>query len=566
MSTTLLLGVAACGVESKAPQQQRAPVTTAAQILLVAGSPRGAPPDRDVVQHLQARGHTVDIVADDALRAADVAGRDLVLVASSVVPSDVGTKLRDVTVPVVLWEQFLYDEMQMASAPRVTPGNTRNVVIEAPGHPAAGGLTGSVAITDGSTRLTYATPAGSAQTIASVQGRAHTFVYVAGETMRNGFVAPAIRAGIGFDYPTPAALNTNGWSLFDGVVDFALGGSTGGGGGGGGGDGGGGGAMPPPGAILDGDEPLPNFPASPLPTTYFQIPWNDYPPVWKNTGNPASRIGWINRCTPSARAQIDPIVSPMSPTSGHLHDFFSNPAVRHDRVFTHQLVGGVSRSTLTCDDNDDFAAYWVAAVHDNGQSWVPEALHVYYKGKVRANHIQPIPLGLRMVVGDAGATSNQSAQVGWWERMRNSNEGNTGALPPNTRNLNQMITVGGNEQLVLRLNYPDCWDGQYLYKPDGSHMAYSRGAYGSATCPASHPVAIPQVVYFVRYPPGVDGGSDFTLSSGNWYTFHGDFWNAWDPRVMQQLVDRCVRSKANCRLSRSVGDIGARQRRITIGN
>ena len=570
----LVLIVGACAPEPSQLAVEVGLATGAAQILFVSGSSRPPAPDRAVINHLEGRGHIVTSIADTDVAGQDPSGYDLVIVASSVTPNDVGSSLRDVSVPVLLWEQFLYDEMRMATQPRTTSSNARNIRIEAPGHPIADGMTGLHSISNGSTRLTFATAAATAQVVATVGGRTHTFAYDAGDSMADGFVAPATRVGIGFDYGTPAVLSAAGWRLFDGAVAFALAaenpeppgsGDAGiaGGSDAGVADAGGGHGHSPTGSIRVGDEPVPAFPVSTLPTRYFRVLWADMPPIWTDTGNPASRVGWLNRCGLSGRAQIDPIVQPGAPMSMHLHDFFSNPAIRFDRIETHQIVEGVDRSTLTCDDDDDFAAYWVPAVRDNGRDWLPEALHVYYKGKVKPSRIQPIPMGLRIVVGDAHAPRNQSGSIGWWERERTDT---SGSLPPNTNGQTRMLTVNPNNQrIVLRLNFPDCWDGVHLYKADGSHMIDSQGRYGNARCPASHPIAIPQVQYFVRYPLGLDGGSDFELASGPWYTFHGDFWNAWDPRIMDGLVRACIRTRSNCRLARGTGQVAAAQRPITIG-
>jgi hypothetical protein len=104
-----------------------------------------------------------------------------------------------------------------------------------------------------------------------------------------------------------------------------------------------------------------------------------------------------------------------------------------------------------------------------------------------------------------------------------------------------MISAGSSGQITMRINFPDCWDGQHLDSPDHkSHMAYSnRGG-----CPASHPVVVPQLVTFVRYD--TPGGSGVTLASGAWYTFHADFFNAWHPRTQEALIDRCIHGGVHC--------------------
>ncbi len=147
-----------------------------------------------------------------------------------------------------------------------------------------------------------------------------------------------------------------------------------------------------------------------------------------------------------------------------------------------------------------------------------------------------MPLGLRMVAGDANATKNQPRQVGWWQ--------STTAVT--TADKNSMISRQGNAKLTLRMNFPDCWDGKHLDSPDHkSHMAYSSGR----GCPSSHPVRVPQLVTFTDYL--TNGGGGFSLSSGEWYTFHQDFWNGWAPAQMEALNRRCGLDGMNCRARKS---------------
>lgn len=104
-------------------------------------------------------------------------------------------------------------------------------------------------------------------------------------------------------------------------------------------------------------------------------------------------------------------------------------------------------------------------------------------------------------------------------------------------------TCGRDEHVILELHFPDCWDGVHLDSANHkSHMAYSGGA--NATCPADHPVKVPQIVFEVWYY-GVTG-SGLSFSSGGPYTFHGDVFSAWDPRAAAGLVDECLNKNVDC--------------------
>jgi hypothetical protein len=71
-------------------------------------------------------------------------------------------------------------------------------------------------------------------------------------------------------------------------------------------------------------------------------------------------------------------------------------------------------------------------------------------------------------------------------------------------------------------------------------MAESQGG----RCPASHPVAVPQVQFKIRWP--TRGGDDVALASGPGPSAHGDFLNAWDPAALQARIDRCLEPVVKC--------------------
>jgi hypothetical protein len=48
-----------------------------------------------------------------------------------------------------------------------------------------------------------------------------------------------------------------------------------------------------------------------------------------------------------------------------------------------------------------------------------------------------------------------------------------------------------------------------------------------------------------EYPVGTDS-SGITLSSGPYYTAHGDFWNTWDQQKLDDLVADCLNTSTDC--------------------
>ena len=150
--------------------------------------------------------------------------------------------------------------------------------------------------------------------------------------------------------------------------------------------------------------------------------------------------------------------------------------------------------------------------------------------------VQPLPAGLIMIAGSAGATSAQPDYVVQWGC---SDTTTTGATIP--------VCAHGN--LTLDLHFPECWDGVHLDSADHkSHMFYARGA----SCPADHPVLVPQLTYHFEWPVT---GADVTLSSDHTMsgtdvtpglTAHGDFMDGWTLEIMWTRTFSCLRTAVIC--------------------
>ncbi len=307
-------------------------------------------------------------------------------------------------------------------------------------------------------------------------------------------------------------------------------------------DGSHGGHAPTPGSWVRASSENARYPDGPIATTHHIFnPYSSNAPA----GWGASRIGFLVHCEPVMTAQIDPIVNPGQARSGHLHEFFGNPNVTPNS--TTQSLANTPTSQIDCTDKNDKSAYWSPTVYQNGQRVKANAFKAYYKSP-KPNTV-PMPFGLRMVAGNAGATKNQDRSIGWWQSEENIT----------TAGKNSMITKSSTGKVRLRINFPNCWDGVHLDSPDHqSHVAYARGG----NCPSSHPVAIPQVVTFTDYV--TNGGSSFSLASGPWYTFHQDFWNVWSPDQMEALHERCNLAEMNCRARRSPDLVPRGQQAVSI--
>jgi hypothetical protein len=238
-------------------------------------------------------------------------------------------------------------------------------------------------------------------------------------------------------------------------------------------------------------------------------------------------------CFYSHTAQDDPIVNPGMPGAAmHLHDFAGNTATTATSTAT-QLRASKSNCQLTADT----AAYWTPVLSSHGRTVHPDRLHAYYRaGNVSAiAKIRPVPAGLKMIAGNAKATSPQPTTVVGWNC---GVQGQTLYSHP--------ISCKVGQKVVLHFFFPNCWDGVHLDSADHkSHLAYSH----NGACPASHPVAIPRVTEDYGYP--ILDGTQITLSSGSYLTAHADFWNTWNQAAMDRLTRDCINAGVQCGPQRS---------------
>ena len=245
---------------------------------------------------------------------------------------------------------------------------------------------------------------------------------------------------------------------------------------------------------------------------------------------------FVSACPFSHRLPDDPIVKPLLPGASHSHDFFANNTTNAFSTYASLRAG-----TTTCAAKADTAGYWVPTLYYDGVAvTTPYAAQIYYMvaGRNPAT-IRPFPAGLEMVAGTATATGPIPKNGANW---------GCGGGSPIPFSLTAP-TCPAPYTLELGIRFPDCWDGVHLDSLDHkSHMAYSM-MYGGV-CPADHPVPVPALLLGIKYP--VSDGSRVTLSSGPSYTAHGDFFNAWDQRVLDALVAGCLNTGTTCGRARTV--------------
>ena len=176
---------------------------------------RSAEGDAPFIERLKILGFGVTVVDDNAASAADANGKDLVVISSSVSTTALGNRLRDVTVPVVTWEEDIYDDMNMTSEKGSADGQIYiRVTLGDPFY---------LPVFEGYNQIAWGKPSASAivaATLAFDASKATVFGYERGAQMV-GLTAPARRVGLFHNY-YGSALTTYSWFIFDGAVMWAV--------------------------------------------------------------------------------------------------------------------------------------------------------------------------------------------------------------------------------------------------------------------------------------------------------------------------------------------------------
>jgi hypothetical protein len=238
-------------------------------------------------------------------------------------------------------------------------------------------------------------------------------------------------------------------------------------------------------------------------------------------------VNFVESCRLSHRAPDDPIVFPGRPGASHEHTFVGN---RSTSAFS--TYASLRSADTTCRRPEDTAAYWVPALYRGTELVLPDRATIYYRRGTLAP-VRPFPANLRMIAGDAAATSPQGMRVTFWSCGALSGVARSSTAPacPATR----------GSFLRLHVRFPSCWDGVHVDSGDHrSHMAYAV----RRRCPSTHPFPVPAVTQIYRY--ATRGGDGFALASGGQFSAHADFVNAWRQSALETLVDECLNALVHC--------------------
>lgn len=264
-------------------------------------------------------------------------------------------------------------------------------------------------------------------------------------------------------------------------------------------------------------------------------------------------------CLESHQAFDDPLVAPGQPGTAHHHVFMGNPTV--DAYSTVETLQWAKRTT--CDGGTlNRSAYWVPALFgaDGERIEYVDPL-IYYKTgyHLPVESIVAPPAGLRIIAGNAHAMAPQDVAVvkfrcaSWTTDEPQFEPGDPLDHVP------YLPDCALDDIVEMRLVFPQCWDGVNLTAPDHqSHMAYPSEAVapvpGTGSCPASHPIAIPEISYnFHVYvtdetgpPPTWRFASAMNAAAPAGTSFHGDWMNGWDEPTMQTIVENCLNRALEC--------------------
>ncbi|MCZ4098714.1 MULTISPECIES: DUF1996 domain-containing protein [unclassified Streptomyces] len=269
------------------------------------------------------------------------------------------------------------------------------------------------------------------------------------------------------------------------------------------------------------------------PTTGYVLAQPQITGVTPSTYNPPHAYfhEFQAQCSSNHVLPDDPIVYPGQAGASHLHTFLGNTTTNANTTDASLAAG-----TTTCNAPGDKSGYWMPTVLNGAQQILPVGTQtIYYKTGINDyTSVRPFPTGLRFLVGSPKATATQFATdpgyVAGWEC------GNT------YNSIDIPVTCDAGSNLEIRMQAPSCWNGLYLDTPDHkSHMAYPV----NGVCPTDHPVALPMIEFKMAFPVSGDM-SQVHLSSGRGFSFHYDFFNAWDTRTLAAMITHCIVGGLQC--------------------
>lgn len=184
--------------------------------------------DLAIRNHLEARGIHVIVREDTLVKSEDATGMHLVILSESARSREVGTKFRDVAVPVICSEPWIFSNLGMTGRTKQVDYGRKSrqtkLLIINPDHPLCASCSKEVRVCSKSFFMGWGVPNENAIAIAGLSKdpeKCTIFAYDAGVEMP-GLVAPDKRVGLFLFRNTANSLTPEGWALFDAAVDWSI--------------------------------------------------------------------------------------------------------------------------------------------------------------------------------------------------------------------------------------------------------------------------------------------------------------------------------------------------------
>ena len=196
------------------------------EILFITGT-RNYDSDFAIQKNLESHG-SVTVIQDREAQYTDALEKDLVVISESVYSRKVNTAFRNLPVPIIVSEPWLFNDMGMTgSGYYIDFGKARrqsSIIINESKHDLTAGLSREVSISHRKRTIGWGVPGRDALKIATLNddpAKCTVFAYDKGTQMPE-LVAPARRLGFFLYRNSASFLTSEGWALFNAAVEWAL--------------------------------------------------------------------------------------------------------------------------------------------------------------------------------------------------------------------------------------------------------------------------------------------------------------------------------------------------------